>query len=132
MAVERALGQSGGGHRRRSTRHLLAQRTYYTTHNRVGYGTFDQLIADGELDRVSWASRPSRGLHLQDDGHAEVRGPAADVHGQRRPAKSDGFNATGKQFYYIDSSKDETHVNETQPAGPDDPPLGGSATETAK
>jgi prepilin-type N-terminal cleavage/methylation domain-containing protein len=29
----------------------VEQRIYYNSHNRSSYGTFDQLIADGQLDR---------------------------------------------------------------------------------
>jgi len=110
-----------------------AQRTYYTTHNRGGYGTFDQLIADGELDsRFAGEAPEVEGYIYKMAVTPKAAGQQAAYQVNADPVKADGFNATGKQYYYIDSSKSETHVNETQPAGPADPPLGGGSAAGGK
>lgn len=111
----------------------LAQRTYYNTHNRAGYATFDQLIADGDLDRRFAGEAPEvEGYIFKMTITPKSAGQQPTYTVNADPTKADGFNATGKQFFYIDSNKGEIHVNETQPAGPDDPPLGGGAAEAGK
>ena len=111
----------------------VEQRTYYNTHNRTSYGTFDQLIAEGALNKNFTGEAPVvEGYIYKMVVTPKAAGQQAAYKINADPVKADGFNATGKQYYYIDSSKSETHVNETQPAGPDDPPLGGNAAEGGK
>ena len=111
----------------------VAQRTYYNTHNRAGYGTFDQLIADGELDRrFAGESAEVEGYIFKMVVTPKSAGQQPFFKINADPVKPDGFNATGKQFYYMDSAKNEIHVNESQPAGQDDPPLGGGPAEAGK
>ena len=40
------------------------------------------------------------------------------------PEKAEGFCATGKNHFYLDSTDKTIHVNSTQPATVADPPLG--------
>ena len=104
------------------------QAIYYNTHNRSGYGTFDQLIADGALDpRFAGENPEIEGYNFKMIVTPKSAGQAPTYKVNADPQKPDGFNATGKQFYYIDSNSSSIHVNESQPAGPEDPPLGGSA-----
>jgi len=41
------------------------------------------------------------------------------------PQQSSGIGASGLNHFYIDSTAATIHVNRDQPAGPNDPPLGG-------
>lgn len=110
----------------------VEQRTYYNTHNRSSYGTFDQLIADGALNRNFAGESPEvEGYVFKMVVTPKAAGQPPSFKVNADPAKPDGFNATGKQFYYMDSNSNEIHVNESQPAGPDDPPLGGGGTSGA-
>jgi len=108
----------------------VEQRTYYNTHNRSGYGTFDQLIADGALNKNFTGEAPENEGYIYKmviTGKSAGQQPSFKVNAD--PTKPDGFNATGKQFYYMDSNSNEIHVNDSQPAGPDDPPLGGGGPQ---
>ena len=103
-----------------------AQRTYYTTHNRSGYGTFDQLIADGQLDRRYAGEDPlveGYFFRLKTTPKTGNQPPLYTVNAD--PQKPDGVTATGKEFYYTDANASTIHVNGSQPAGPNDPPMGG-------
>jgi prepilin-type N-terminal cleavage/methylation domain-containing protein len=105
----------------------VEQRTYYNTHNRTSYGTFDQLIAEGALNKNFTGEAPVvEGYIYKMKITAKSGGQAATYVINADPQKAEGFNATGKQFYYMDSNSSTIHVSESQPAGPDDPPLGGS------
>ena len=102
------------------------QGIYYNTHNRSSYATFDQLIADGALDNRFAGEAPEvEGYVFKMVVTPKSAGQPPTYKVNADPLKPDGFNATGKQYYYIDSDSSSIHVNETQPAGPDDPPLGG-------
>ena len=41
------------------------------------------------------------------------------------PQQSTGIGASGRNHFYLDSTAATIHVNPDQPAGPNDPPLGG-------
>ncbi len=104
----------------------VEQRIYYNSHNRSTYGTFDQMIADGSLDKRYAGDSPTV------DGYIfkiEVTPKAGNQQAMYRvyanPQKPDGVTATGRQFFYVDSNSGTIHVNLTQQAGPDDPPVGG-------
>ena len=104
----------------------VEQRTYYNTHNRSSYGTFDQLIADGALNKNFTGEAPEvEGYIFKMVVTPKGAGQQPSFKVNADPSKPDGFNATGKQFYYMDSNSNEIHTNDAQPAGPDDPPLGG-------
>ena len=105
----------------------VEQRTYFNTHNRTTYGTFDQLVAEGALNKNFAGEAPVvEGYVFKMKVTPKSGGQPATYVINADPQKADGFNATGKQFYYMDSNSSTIHVNEAQPAGPDDPPLGGS------
>lgn len=106
---------------------VTEQRTYYNTHNRSNYGTFDQLIADGAFDKRFTGEAPVVEGYTYKMKVAPKSGnqpPMFAVNAD--PQKSEGFNATGRQFYYIDANTSTIHVSESQPATLEDPPLGGS------
>jgi prepilin-type N-terminal cleavage/methylation domain-containing protein len=105
---------------------VTEQRTYYNTHNRSNYGTFDQLIADGAFDKRFTGEAPVVEGYIYKMKVTPKSGnqpPMFAVNAD--PQKPDGFNATGRQYYFIDANTSTIHVSETQPATVDDPPLGG-------
>jgi prepilin-type N-terminal cleavage/methylation domain-containing protein len=105
----------------------VEQRTYFNSHNRTSYGTFDQLIADGALNKNFAGEAPEvEGYIFKMVVTPKGAGQPPMYRVNADPQKADGFNATGKQFYYMDSNSSTIHVNGSQPAGPDDPPLGGT------
>ena len=104
----------------------VEQRIYYNSHNRSSYGTFDQLIADGQLDRRYAGEEPlveGYIFRLKTTPKTGNQPPLYTVNAD--PQKPDGVTATGKEFYYTDANSSTIHVNSTQPAGPNDPPMGG-------
>jgi prepilin-type N-terminal cleavage/methylation domain-containing protein len=105
---------------------VTEQRTYYNTHNRSNYGTFDQLIADGAFDKRFTGEQPVvEGYIYKMKVTPKSGNQSAMFVVNADPQKPDGFNATGRQYYYIDANTSTIHVSETQPATIDDPPLGG-------
>lgn len=105
----------------------VEQRTYFISHNRSSYGTFDQLIADGAFDKRFAGEAPVvEGYIFKMKVTPKSGGNPPSYTVNADPQKPEGFNASGKQFYFMDSNSSTIHVNEAQPAGPDDPPLGGS------
>src|SRR5437016_3980228 len=94
---------------------------YFNTHNRT-FGTFDQLIKD-----VSFDTRFSGNPPVADGYIFTLKvtpktpsGPSSyTLNGDPQT------DATGKNHFFIDSNGGTIHVNGDQPAGPNDPPLGG-------
>jgi prepilin-type N-terminal cleavage/methylation domain-containing protein len=104
----------------------VEQRIYYNSHNRSSYGTFDQLIADGQMDRRYAGEEPlveGYIFRLKATPKTGNQPPLYTVNAD--PQKPDGVTATGKEFYYTDANSSTIHVNGTQPAGSNDPPMGG-------
>jgi prepilin-type N-terminal cleavage/methylation domain-containing protein len=102
-----------------------AQVTYFNTHNRANYGTFDQLSSGGYVDRRFAGDTPLVDGYLFRLALTAKSGnqPAAyAVNGD--PQKPTGITATGNRFFYISSDSGLT-TNGEKPAGPDDPPVGG-------
>lgn len=105
----------------------VEQRIYYNSHNRSAYGTFDQLIADGQLDKRFVGEEPLVEGYIYKLKITPKSGNQPPLYSiTADPQKPDGMSATGKQFYYMDANSGTIHVNGTQPAGPNDPPLGGN------
>ena len=106
---------------------VTEERTYYNTHNRSTYGTFDQLIADGAFDKRFTGTEPVvEGYIYKLEVKPKSGNQSASFAVNANPQKAEGFNATGRQYYFINSDTSTIHVSETQPATIDDPPLGGS------
>ena len=104
----------------------VEQRIYYNSHNRSSYGTFDQLIADGSLDKRFTGEEPLVEGYIFRQKLTPKSGNQQPMYAiNADPQKPDGLTATGKQFFYMDSNTGQVHVSTTQPAGTNDPPLGG-------
>ena len=98
---------------------------YYNTHNR-NFGTFEQMVKEQMLDSRFNGNPPSV------DGYVftlKVNPKTANAQTSYTlnadPQQADGIGATGKNHFYLDSTAGTIHVNPDQPAGPNDPPLGG-------
>jgi prepilin-type N-terminal cleavage/methylation domain-containing protein len=91
---------------------------YYNTHNRT-FGTFEQMVADKVLSTKFAGNPPST------DGYIftlKVVPKSATSYTLNADPQTD---TTGGNHYYLDSNDGSIHVNATQPAGPNDTPLGG-------
>jgi prepilin-type N-terminal cleavage/methylation domain-containing protein len=94
---------------------------YYNTHNRT-FGTFEQLVQDKVLSSKFQGNPPLTDGYIftlkvipksatQPTSYTLNADPQADT--------------TGGTHYYIDSADGSIHTNQTQPAGANDPALGG-------
>ena len=98
---------------------------YFNMHNRR-FGTFDELVKDKLLDSRFMGTPPVvDGYVLTLKVSEKTTSQQASYTLNADPQQADGIGATGKNHYYIDSTAGTKHVNGDQPAGPDDPPLGG-------
>jgi type II secretory pathway pseudopilin PulG len=96
--------------------------TYRQVHG--SYGTFDQLIEAGALDKRFAGTSPVISGYvfmLSATPKTESAPPFFSINAD--PQQSEGFGATGKRHFYKDSTSGYTHYNEGQSATPDDPVL---------
>jgi prepilin-type N-terminal cleavage/methylation domain-containing protein len=94
---------------------------YYNTHNRT-FGTFEQMVADKVLSTKFQGNPPST------DGYIftlKVIPKSATQPTSYTLNADPQTDTTGGNHYYLDSADGSIHVNATQPAGPNDTPLGG-------
>lgn len=101
------------------------QLQYYSTHQR-NFGTFEQLTQEKMLDS-RFAGNP-----VVVDGYVYTLKVTPKSANQQTsytinadPQQSEGIGATGKSHFYMESTSGTIHVNLDQPAGPNDPPIGG-------
>ena len=98
---------------------------FFNTHNR-NFGTFEQLVKEGLLDsRFSGNPPVVDGYTLTLKLTPKTPNQQSSYTLNADPQQSEGIGATGRNHYYIDSTAGTKHVNGDQPAGPNDPPLGG-------
>lgn len=93
---------------------------YYNTHNRT-FGTFDQLIKE-EMLTSKFSGDPPVSEHYVLTLHV-TSGNADQQSAYTLNVDPVGDDAARRHFY-IDSITGSIHVNEDQPAGPTDSPLG--------
>jgi len=98
---------------------------FFNTHNR-NFGTFEQLVKEGLLDsRFSGNPPVVDGYTLTLKLTPKTPNQQSSYTLNADPQQSEGIGATGRNHFYIDSTAGTKHVNGDQPAGPNDPPLGG-------
>jgi prepilin-type N-terminal cleavage/methylation domain-containing protein len=102
------------------------QVTYYNTKNRSGYGTFEQLVQGGYLDKRFAGDAPVVDgyiyrITLTPKSGTQPPGFAVNAD----PQKPTGLTATGSRFFYIGSDVGAPTSNSEKAAGPDDPTVGG-------
>jgi Tfp pilus assembly protein PilE len=101
----------------------VEERTHLRAHD--SYATFDQLIEDGALDKRFVGASPvveGYAFTLSVTPKSGSASPAFSVNAD--PQQSEGFKATGRRHFYLDSTSTEIHYNEENPATGDDPVLG--------
>jgi type II secretory pathway pseudopilin PulG len=101
------------------------QKLYYNFHQRSSFGTFDEMLKAGLLDSRFEGTAPvvdgfvyTMAVTPKSPTQEAAFAVSAD------PTLSEGFGATGKNHFYLDSNNDAVHVNSTQPATASDPTLG--------
>lgn len=102
----------------------LNQRLYLKMHHGDAYGTFDQLIADLNLDKKFAGNAPAVSGYvftMKVTPRSGSQPPFFSINAD--PLKSEGLGATGKNHYYIDSTSDDIKVNDKRPAGSNDPSI---------
>ena len=103
----------------------VVQLQYFNMHNR-NFATFEQLVKDGLLD-----SRFSGNPPVVDGYVYTLKLTPKTANSQSSytlnadPQQAEGLGASGQNHFYIDSTAATKHINGDQPAGPNDPPLGG-------
>ena len=100
------------------------QMLYYNTHQRTTYGTFDEMVKDGLVDKKFAGTNPVV------DGYiftmrvvpkTTSTPPSYAINAD--PQVTDGVGATGRNYFFVDSDKNTIHVNATQPASSTDPSI---------
>lgn len=98
---------------------------YYNTHNR-NFGTFEQLVKEQMLDARFSTNPPNvDGYIFTLKVSPKTANAQTSYTVNADPLQSEGIGATGKNHFYMDSTSGTIHVNADQPAGPNDPPIGG-------
>jgi type II secretory pathway pseudopilin PulG len=101
------------------------QKLYYNSHQRSSFGTFDEMLKADLLDtRFAGTAPVVDGFvyTMRVTPKSNTQQAAFAVNAD--PTLSEGFGATGKNHFYLDSSNNTIHVNSTQPATASDPTLG--------
>jgi type IV pilus assembly protein PilE len=104
----------------------VEQRTYYNNKGRSGYGTFQQLVENGALDRrfIDGDEPVIEGYKFTMKVTQKSSNQPASFSINADPQQKDGLGATGKRHFYIDSNINTVRVNSNGPATADDSPTG--------
>lgn len=107
-----------------SLNNLAKYQADYSLSHRGAYGTFDDLIKDSGLDKIYTGDKPVVNGYIF-TLKVIPKGPnqPASYSINADPQVATGVSATGRRFFYIDPNIGSIRVNDTQPAGPDDPSL---------
>jgi prepilin-type N-terminal cleavage/methylation domain-containing protein len=98
---------------------------YFNMNNRT-FGTMEDLLKDNLIDTRFAGSPPVvNGYVYTLKVNPKTTSQQSSYTLNADPQQSEGIGATGKNHFYIDSTAATIHVNKTQPAGPNDTPLGG-------
>lgn len=101
------------------------QRVYFNAKGRTGYGTFDQLIETGALDKRFTGDEPvveGFKFTLKVTPKTSNQPPSYTINAD--PQQTEGLAATGKRHFYIDSNINTIRVNTQGPASAEDSPEG--------
>lgn len=118
----RAIVRSGNETSAIKTLQTIAvdQKLYYKQHQGNSYGTFDQLVADVDLDKRFVGDAPIVGGYV----FTMKITPKASGQPAAYTVNADPQTDTsGTNHFYLDASSDTVKVNAQQPAGPEDPPI---------
>lgn len=96
----------------------------YSMGHRGEYGTFDQLIREGNLDKRFEGEKPvlSGYVYTIKITPKSTNQPASySVNAD--PQVATGLGSTGKRHFYVDPNVSTIRVNDDQPASADDSPI---------
>lgn len=97
----------------------------YKLGNRGDYGTFDELIKAGALDKRFAGGKPVvAGYVYQIVVTKKSTSQPSFYTINADPQVAEGINPTGKQHFYIDPNVSTIRSNNEQPATADDQPIG--------
>ncbi len=101
------------------------QVTYFNSKNRSGYGTFDQLVQGGLLDKRFSGDTPVVDGYIYRMTVTPKSGTNPPAYGVNAdPQKPTGLTATGNQYFYAGSDTSAVHTNPEKPATADDAVVG--------
>jgi prepilin-type N-terminal cleavage/methylation domain-containing protein len=101
------------------------QRTYFNNKGRNSYGTFDQLIENGALDKRFAGDEPvieGYKFTLKVTPKSASQPPYFSVNAD--PQQKEGLGSTGKRHFFMDSNVNTPRVNNSGPASAEDSPTG--------
>jgi len=112
----------------------LEQRAYFNTRGRTSYGTFDQIIESGSLDKRFRGDEPvidGYRYTMKAVPKSSSQPPSFSINAD--PQQKEGLSVTGKRHFFIDSNVNTVRTNTSGPASAEDSPLGEEeAGEEAK
>lgn len=98
------------------------QQLYYNSHQRSSFGTFDEMLKGNLLDtRFAGTAPVVDGFVYTMTVTPKSPTQEAAFAVSADPTLSEGFGATGKNHFYLNSHNDAVHVNSRQPATASDP-----------
>ena len=135
MGILIAVGVTGWKAAVRSTNEAAAvktlntiaeqQKLYYNSHQRSSFGTFDEMLRENLLDtRFAGTTPVVDGYVYNMRVVPKSTAPQARFAVNADPQVTEGFGATGKNHFYLDSDSNTIRVNSRQPATATDPPIG--------
>jgi Tfp pilus assembly protein PilE len=99
------------------------ERLYRQQHG--SYANFDQLIEEGALDkRFAGASPTVEGYTFTLSVTPKTGSAPSAFSVNADPQQTEGFSATGRRHFFVNSMSTEIHYNEERQATGDDPVLG--------
>jgi type II secretory pathway pseudopilin PulG len=101
------------------------QKMYYNARQRKSFGTFDEMLAGNLLDTRFAGSSPvvdGYVYNMRVIPKSTITQAVFTLNAD--PQVTEGFGATGKNHFYLDSDSNTIHVNSTQPATATDPLIG--------
>jgi prepilin-type N-terminal cleavage/methylation domain-containing protein len=101
------------------------QMLYYNSHQRSTFGTFEEMLKENLLDnRFAGTTPVVEGYVFTMKVIPKSTTQQAGYSVNADPQVTEGVGSTGKNHFYLDSNSNTIHVNATQPATADDPPIG--------
>jgi type II secretory pathway pseudopilin PulG len=100
------------------------QGLYFNGHQRNAFGTFDEMLKFGLLNSKFAGTSPVVSGYIftmRVIPKSATEPPGYVINAD--PQQADGVGATGKNHYYVDNNTNTIHVNNTQPATVNDPPI---------
>lgn len=100
------------------------QGLYFNGHQRNTFGTFDEMLKFGLLNSKFAGTTPVVSGYIftmRVIPKSTTEPPAYIINAD--PQQAEGVGATGKNHFYVDNNTNTIHVNPTQPATANDPPM---------